>query len=124
MAEPQREPVPVSEERYRQLTACLEANWRCRAPAVEEARLWCQVNKGTATLEEGLRACTPDELYYLAGINIYRDDHTQGGYGTPDLYIYLYWAAQWLNARAEAAKTARDQGKQMTHIMPGGEENG
>ncbi len=56
----------ITIEQYDQLTAALDRNRKARMVAVEEFRVWCEANKGVHTVEEGLRACTPEELYQQA----------------------------------------------------------
>lgn len=62
--------VPITQELYDRFLAAQEESERARFIAAENFRLWCEANKGTATVEEGLRACTIDELssqLYVAG---------------------------------------------------------
>jgi len=54
--------VDISEDYYQYLQDEWERSRKVRYKGVEEFRLWCQANKGTSTVEEGLRACTPGEL--------------------------------------------------------------
>ncbi len=58
--------VVLSAEIYDGLSAALDRNRRARMVGVEEFRAWCEANKGTHTMEEGLRACTSKELYQQA----------------------------------------------------------
>lgn len=58
--------VEITAEQYNQMSAALDRNRKARATAVEEFRAWCEANKGVHTVEEGLRACTPKELYQQA----------------------------------------------------------
>lgn len=87
--------VPMTEEWYGELQAELERNRRARHIAVEEFRLWCQANKGTETVEDGLRACTPDELMAA----VYREFSVSGWFcPTVNLITPL---VEHLNKRAE-----------------------
>ena len=58
--------VPISQEFYDKLVRELERNRKARYLGVADALVWCNANKGTSTLQEGLRACTPQELYQLS----------------------------------------------------------
>ena len=89
--------IPMTEKWYGELQAELEKNRRARHIAVEEFRLWCKANKGAETVEEGLRACTPDELIAA----VYRETPVSGWYPTINLILQL---AAHLNAREEQAK--------------------
>lgn len=65
--------ITVTQELYDALYASLEHSEQVRFVAVENFRVWCEANKGVDTVEEGLRACTPEELYqqcYAAGGDI------------------------------------------------------
>lgn len=53
---------PITQERYAEMAKALELNRHARYIAVEEFRARCAANKGTTTVQEGLRACTVDEL--------------------------------------------------------------
>lgn len=55
--------IPISQDFYDELTAALEQNQQLRYGDVENFRAWCEAEKGTSTVEEGLRACTAKELY-------------------------------------------------------------
>lgn len=55
--------VPMTRQLYDELCVELEESRKARYLGVEEFRLWCKANKGTETVEEGLRACTEEELY-------------------------------------------------------------
>lgn len=88
--------IPMSEEWYGELLAELDKNRRARHIAVEEFRLWCAANKGTDTVEAGLRACTPDEL--LAAV--YREAMVSGWYPIINLITPL---VEHLNDRAKRA---------------------
>lgn len=60
----------ITPELYDRFLAAQDESERARFIAVENFRLWCEANKGTTTVEEGLRACTIDELIsqlYAAG---------------------------------------------------------
>lgn len=58
--------APITQARYNELLEALQENRECRYLGVEEARVWCVAHKGTETLAEGLKACTPKELHDLA----------------------------------------------------------
>ena len=54
--------VEIPDTFYEALLEAETINLWARTEAVEAFRLWCQVNKDASTVEEGLMACTPDEL--------------------------------------------------------------
>lgn len=99
MAETSTDNVGIEDKRYRELMEAWNESRLLRATAIEEARLWCQVNKGTSTIEEGLRSCTPAELYMLLSRC------------APGVWLYAYsWieeAKGRLEAREEAARSAQ-----------------
>lgn len=97
--------VPMTEEWYGELQDELERNRRARHIAVEEFRLWCQANKGTETVEDGLRTCTPDEL--LAAV--YREASVSGWYPTENLIYYLADRLKEREKRAEKERQAAVQ---------------
>lgn len=57
--------VPISQDLYGQLLASLERSRRARYLGMEDVRLWLKTNKGTENVEEGLQACTLEELRNL-----------------------------------------------------------
>jgi len=59
--------VEISDAELENYQKMMALNKELRGKAVEELRLWCQANKGTETVEEGLKACTPAELCKLMG---------------------------------------------------------
>lgn len=90
--------VHLPEDYYQYLLSEREASRKVRYQGVEELRLWCQANKGTSTLEEGLRACTPRELYEQA-CAIYN----AAGLWTNGLN-FVYWMMEKLERRQARAK--------------------
>lgn len=88
--------IPMTEEWYGELLAELERNRRARHIAVEEFRLWCQANKGTDTVEAGLRSCTPDELLAAA----YQESLVSGWY---PINNFIYYLVNHLNERTKRA---------------------
>ncbi len=108
--------VTISQELYNELYAYLEDSEAARFGAVENFRTWCAANKGVTTVEEGLWACTPEELqaqYYACGCSQYAGPMPN----------YIYWLVERLKTRRERQETARGELPVAT-IMPDDEEDG
>ncbi|WP_251447031.1 hypothetical protein [Vermiculatibacterium agrestimuris] len=108
--------VELGEDYYQYLLEQVELSRNVRYRGVEEFRLWCQVNKGTITVEEGLRACTAKELYDRA-VDVYL---LQNNGWTTALNL-VYEAMIRLERRAEAAQRAREEVAPKTIMPPEGE---
>ncbi len=101
--------VPVSQELYDELLAGLEQNRRWRYGAVEEFRVWCEAEKGISTVDEGLKACTLEELkaqYVLCG-----------GHASGMISDFIYELIDRLRDR-EARRAAELAKVPVTPIMP------
>lgn len=97
--------APMSTEWYESLLAELEKNQHARYVAVEEFRLWCQANKGVDTVEEGLRACTTEELMAA----VYRETPV---WGWSQLTNLIYPLVHRLDARTKRAERERQDAAQ------------
>lgn len=103
---------PITQELYAEILEAQRKNRGARYLGVEEFRLWCQANKGTETVAEGLAACTPEELYNRASTI-----SNQVGIGWTDMLNLLYPLVRRLNARAERATLERAS-VAVTHVLP------
>lgn len=88
--------VSITQETYNKLCAAKEASEKARFVAVENFRTWCEANKGTTTVEEGLRACTIDELQHQF--------YAAGGYVAGCTADYIRWLVQRLKEREAQAQ--------------------
>lgn len=107
---------PITQEWYDRFVAAKENSERVRFQAVENFRVWCVANKGVSTVEEGLAACTPEELYaqfYAAG---------GSGTGTYAVGRLISNIVSRLQDRAARAKTELNAAP-VEAIMPEDEED-
>lgn len=105
--------VPITQETYDRFLAAQEESEKARYIAVENFRLWCEANKGTTTVEEGLKACTVDELY--------SQFYAAGGYSDGCIGTFVYALRGRLLER-EKARTDALSSLQVVHIMPDDDE--
>lgn len=105
----------ITQQLYDRLIAAQDENEKARFIAVENFRLWCEANKGTTTVEEGLRACTADEL--VAQL------YAAGGYFGGCIGTFVY-ALQGRLREREKARAEALSSLPVTTIMPDDEEVG
>lgn len=91
--------VEIPDTFYEALLEAETINLWARTEAVEAFRLWCQVNKGTSSVEEGLMSCTPDELIEQL--------QAQEHYTWTDAINCAYGLREKLRARTARAERAR-----------------
>lgn len=101
--------VPITQEEYLRMQASLAESRKARFEGLEEARVWVKAHKGVDTLEEGLRLCTPQELFALA----------QQQQQFTLVTNVLYRGYEQLESRGRRAAAERATAV-VTPIMPGG----
>lgn len=108
--------APITQAQYNKLLETLQESRECRYLGVEEARVWCKARKGTETLEEGLKACTVDELHELL------HDCVPPTWASTVIQNFFYWVLYLLRER-EKRQAQELAGAAVETIMPEDEED-